>query len=533
MNSVYLTRPPFRAAHEGAPAAARSSMSPPPRRSVRARGSAWYNASKGWMVTATNPWPSSSPRRRARQRHQPGGRRDAAAQDLHGRGHAGNPREVSGDDPARPVSRRPRTWAMPPCFLCSDEASMITGVALEVDGGPLPVSRPHPAARAAQPDHRRARHQCRACHRRARGHRRDHAGCARLPLRPASMSRGGAPASARATPSHPTAWSARACHRARGRLRVRPGRCRWASPPRCRPTASACAWWRAPTPFPSCPAAVLHDLAHPGDKAWGLSRPIARWACRAWRRPRRTSPRPHRRRPRRARRPEPGGIGSGLDRSRGRPGRRRTRGGECDRLRVHAGWPQLLGLAIRDRWGVRRPAARPRPRRRSPTRHRPIPASPRWDGAVPAADPARAPVIGVLATSARLTTAECRRVAMMAHDGLARAVRPAHTPFDGDTLFAVSTGTCSAPGHLTRGGAGGAYRLGRRRLPGARHRTGRPCGARRARRLNVATDPFGNAVTGGTPERCLRSTTSSAASSATSRGCSPYSARPKPNPAPA
>lgn len=48
--------------------------------------------------------------------------------------------------------------------------------------------------------------------------------------------------------------------------------------------------------------------------------------------------------------------------------------------------------------------------------------------------------IGLVAATADLSTAECKRVAMMAHDGLARAVRPAHTPFDGDTIFAVATG---------------------------------------------------------------------------------------------
>ncbi|KPF75788.1 hypothetical protein IP88_07035 [alpha proteobacterium AAP81b] len=48
--------------------------------------------------------------------------------------------------------------------------------------------------------------------------------------------------------------------------------------------------------------------------------------------------------------------------------------------------------------------------------------------------------IGVIATDAPLTRAEARRVAMMAHDGLARAIRPVHTPFDGDTLFVASTG---------------------------------------------------------------------------------------------
>jgi L-aminopeptidase/D-esterase-like protein len=48
--------------------------------------------------------------------------------------------------------------------------------------------------------------------------------------------------------------------------------------------------------------------------------------------------------------------------------------------------------------------------------------------------------LGVVACNADLTTVECKRVAMMAQDGIARAVRPAHTPFDGDTIFAVASG---------------------------------------------------------------------------------------------
>ncbi len=49
-------------------------------------------------------------------------------------------------------------------------------------------------------------------------------------------------------------------------------------------------------------------------------------------------------------------------------------------------------------------------------------------------------VIGAVATNARLTKAEATKVAQMAHDGLARAIRPAHTMLDGDTIFALSTG---------------------------------------------------------------------------------------------
>ncbi len=53
-------------------------------------------------------------------------------------------------------------------------------------------------------------------------------------------------------------------------------------------------------------------------------------------------------------------------------------------------------------------------------------------------------VIGVVATNARLTKAQATKVAQMAHDGIARSIRPAHTMLDGDTIFALSTGTKQA-----------------------------------------------------------------------------------------
>jgi L-aminopeptidase/D-esterase-like protein len=61
-------------------------------------------------------------------------------------------------------------------------------------------------------------------------------------------------------------------------------------------------------------------------------------------------------------------------------------------------------------------------------------------------------VIGVVATNARLTKEEANKVAQMAQDGVARAIRPAHTLFDGDTIFALSTGSKRADVNLV-----GAY----------------------------------------------------------------------------
>ncbi|WP_235035198.1 P1 family peptidase [Roseomonas sp. 18066] len=59
---------------------------------------------------------------------------------------------------------------------------------------------------------------------------------------------------------------------------------------------------------------------------------------------------------------------------------------------------------------------------------------PRLKGAVTAT------TIGMVVTDATLTKAECRRLALMADDGLARAILPAHAPNDGDTVFAAATG---------------------------------------------------------------------------------------------
>jgi len=56
--------------------------------------------------------------------------------------------------------------------------------------------------------------------------------------------------------------------------------------------------------------------------------------------------------------------------------------------------------------------------------------------------------LGVVATNAALTKAEATKVAQMGHDGLARAIRPVHTMFDGDTVYALSTGDQKADVNL-------------------------------------------------------------------------------------
>ena len=74
----------------------------------------------------------------------------------------------------------------------------------------------------------------------------------------------------------------------------------------------------------------------------------------------------------------------------------------------------------------------------------------RLDGR-PRADPGARPepasprplntTIGVIGCDASLTKAQCAKLAGVAHDGLARAIRPAHSMFDGDTVFALATGS--------------------------------------------------------------------------------------------
>jgi L-aminopeptidase/D-esterase-like protein len=84
--------------------------------------------------------------------------------------------------------------------------------------------------------------------------------------------------------------------------------------------------------------------------------------------------------------------------------------------------------------------------------------------------------IAVVATDLPLNQPQCRRLAIMAQDGLAQAIRPAHTPFDGDTVFALSTGAGEpiGPERLARLGA-----------------TAASCLARAIMRAIVAAEPLG------------------------------------------
>ena len=99
-------------------------------------------------------------------------------------------------------------------------------------------------------------------------------------------------------------------------------------------------------------------------------------------------------------------------------------------------------------FGVLRPRVEPpRPAAPGSTGRHEDPISPvagpvsTWRHEDPISPVAGNTTIGVVATNAVLTKAEAQKVAQMAHDGFARAISPAHTPSDGDTIFALATGT--------------------------------------------------------------------------------------------
>jgi len=89
------------------------------------------------------------------------------------------------------------------------------------------------------------------------------------------------------------------------------------------------------------------------------------------------------------------------------------------------------------------------------------------------AQPGQNTTIGVVATNARLTKVQAAKVAQMAHDGLARAIYPAHTMGDGDTIFALATGAIAAA-DVSRVGALGAEMIAEAVVRAAREATGIP-----------------------------------------------------------
>jgi len=82
--------------------------------------------------------------------------------------------------------------------------------------------------------------------------------------------------------------------------------------------------------------------------------------------------------------------------------------------------------------------------------------------------------VGVIVTNARLTKTQAAKVAQMAHDGLARTISPIHTMYDGDTLFALATGSLGAEADPSTVGALAAEAVAEAVLRGVRSATGLP-----------------------------------------------------------
>jgi L-aminopeptidase/D-esterase-like protein len=82
--------------------------------------------------------------------------------------------------------------------------------------------------------------------------------------------------------------------------------------------------------------------------------------------------------------------------------------------------------------------------------------------------------IGVVATNAKMDKDQTTKVAQMAHDGYGRAINPTHTPADGDTIFALATGTSSARVNYGMIGALAADAMARAIVRSATQATGIP-----------------------------------------------------------
>lgn len=85
-----------------------------------------------------------------------------------------------------------------------------------------------------------------------------------------------------------------------------------------------------------------------------------------------------------------------------------------------------------------------------------------------------ATTIGIIGTDAQLDKAQCTRLALCGHDGLARCIDPVHTQFDGDTLFALATGASGLPGDPVVLGALAAHVVAQAVLDAVRQATGLP-----------------------------------------------------------
>lgn len=193
------------------------------------------------------------------------------------------------------------------------------------------------------------------------------------------------------------------------------------------------AWWsaiRLCRPRPSCPPAILFDLANGGDKAWGEDPPYRRLGRAAAVAAEATF--------------ELGTAGAGYGAMAGQ-----LKGGTGSASSLTAdGFTVGAVVAVNAFGSVVAPAGRTfwaAPYEQGDEfgglGAAGLAAGPDDWGLAKADPKARTnTTIACVATDAVLTPAQARRIAVMAQDGLARAIRPVHAPFDGDVVFALSTG---------------------------------------------------------------------------------------------
>jgi L-aminopeptidase/D-esterase-like protein len=188
-----------------------------------------------------------------------------------------------------------------------------------------------------------------------------------------------------------------------------------------------------PLPAPVVPSAILFDLANGGDKSWGMAPPyhaLGLEACAALKATFRL-----------------GNAGAGLGAVAGS-----LKGGLGSASSLWNGFTlgalvavnsagSAIAPATGELWAAAHALGDELPAlKRPPTSGGSLVEATkfeRWRGT--AASGANT-TIAIIATDAALTKSEAKRIAVMAHDGMARALRPTHTPFDGDSVFALSTG---------------------------------------------------------------------------------------------
>jgi L-aminopeptidase/D-esterase-like protein len=193
---------------------------------------------------------------------------------------------------------------------------------------------------------------------------------------------------------------------------------------------------------PVVPAAILYDLANGGNKSWGDAPPYAALGKRAY--------------AARGGSVKLGNAGAGFGARAGA-----LKGGQGSASIVTGDGFTVAALACVNAWGsTTMPGSRafwawPFEIDGEFGGVRPDPGASfdaeDWGGAKFNPQPRENTTIAVVATDAMLTPAEAKRVAQMASAGMARAIRPSFAPFDGDVVFALSTGAkaLSEPRPLT------------------------------------------------------------------------------------